>query len=170
MKNSGTPDTREEEKLWHFLTSSYPPLRNVHQLCRKIKWTTNGKLKKIPGRHHAPWEKTLRQWGEPLSENHFYAIILGFLKLLPVIHIYISAANATLSGLGKTIIQRPYIGDNWRIYPRNKSGKKDENAALYSNDSKKGQKGGSSLKFEKECRLGSIARKVTITVSWIVGL
>src|SRR5271170_7225624 len=95
----------------------------------------------------------LAAMGQPLSENDFYAIILG--SLPSSYDPYISAINATSSVLGKTISSDDLILTITEEYKRrnlkNKNGKKDENVALYSNDAKKGQKGGSNSKKNVEC-------------------
>lgn len=90
----------------------------------------------------------LASMGQPLSENDFYAIILG--SLPSSYDPYISAVNATSSVLGKTLSADDLMLTITEEYERrnlkNKNGKKDENVALYSNDSGKDQKGGSSSK------------------------
>src|SRR6202522_114211 len=95
----------------------------------------------------------LAAMGQPLSENDFYAIILG--SLPGSYDPYISAVNATSGVLGKTISADDLILTITEEYERrnlkSKDGKKDENVALYSNDAEKGQKGGSSSKKNVEC-------------------
>ena len=94
----------------------------------------------------------LAAMGQPLSENDFYAIILG--SLPASYDPYISAVNATSSVLGKTISADNLMLTVTEEYERrnlkNKSGKKDENSAFYSNDSEKDGKGGSSSKSKKK--------------------
>ena len=91
--------------------------------------------------------------GQPLSENNFYAIILG--SLPASFDPYILAVNTTSSVLGKTISADDLMLTVTEEYEcqnlKNKTGKKDENAAFYSNDSGKEQKRGSSLKKNVEC-------------------
>jgi hypothetical protein len=95
----------------------------------------------------------LAAMGQPLSEDDFYVIILG--SLPASYNPYISAVNATSSVLGKTvsaddlmlIVTEEYECRNLR----SKTGKKDKDSAFYSNDSGKGQKGGSSSKKKVEC-------------------
>ena len=91
--------------------------------------------------------------GETLSENDLYAIIMG--SLPSSFNNYISAISATSSVLGSHLsaddlmltITEEYEHRNLKA----KFGKKDENVALYSNDSEKGNKGGSSSKKNVEC-------------------
>ena len=93
--------------------------------------------------------------GHPPNEDDFYAIILG--SLPPSFEPYISAVNATSSVLGSTLsaddLMLTITEEYERRVLRSKSGKKDENAAFYSNDSEKGRKGGSSSKKDRnvEC-------------------
>jgi transposase InsO family protein len=93
--------------------------------------------------------------GHPPADDDFYAIILG--SLPPSFEPYISAVNATSSVLGKTLsvddLMLTITEEYERRMLRAKGGKKDENVAFYSNDSGKGQKGGSSSKKDKnvEC-------------------
>jgi Reverse transcriptase (RNA-dependent DNA polymerase)/gag-polypeptide of LTR copia-type/GAG-pre-integrase domain len=97
----------------------------------------------------------LAAMGQPLSEDDFYAIILG--SLPASYDPYISAVNATSSVLGKTISADDLMLTVTEEYERrslkNKSGKKEENAAFYSNDSDKDGKGGSKKDKKKnvEC-------------------
>jgi transposase InsO family protein len=94
----------------------------------------------------------LAAMGQPLNENDFYAIILG--SLPTSYDPYISAVNATSSVLGKTISADDLMLTVTEEYERrnlkNKTGKKDDNAAFYSNDSAKGQKGGSNSNSKKK--------------------
>ena len=94
----------------------------------------------------------LAAMGQPLNENDFYAIILG--SLPASYDPYISAVNATSSVLGKTISADDLMLTVTEEYERrnlkNKTGKKDDNAAFYSNDSEKGEKGGSSTSSKKK--------------------
>ena len=94
----------------------------------------------------------LAAMGQLLSENDFYAIILG--SLPASYDPYISAVNATSSVQGKTISADNLMLTVTEEYERrnlkNKTGKKDENAAFYSNDSEKGGKGGSSTTNSKK--------------------
>lgn len=91
--------------------------------------------------------------GETLSESDFYAIIMG--SLPSSFDPYISAVSATSSVLGSHLSADNLMLTITEEYERrnlkNKSGKKDENVALYSNDSEKGKKGGSSSKKDVEC-------------------
>ena len=95
----------------------------------------------------------LASMGQPLSENDFYAIILG--SLPASFDPYIWVVNATSSVLGKTIsadnlmltVTEEY--EHWNL--KNKICKKDDTVAFYSNDSRKEQKRGSSLKKNIEC-------------------
>ena len=106
--------------------------------------------------NHFATLRTMREdlaaMGQPLSENDFYAIILG--SLPASYDPYISAVNATSSVLGKTISADDLMLTVTEEYERrnlkNKSGKKDENSAFYSNDSEKDGKGGSSSKSKKK--------------------
>ena len=113
-------------------------------------------------------QEDLASMGQPLSENDFYAIILG--SLPPSFDPYISAVNATSSVLGTTLsaddlmltINEEYEHRNLK----SKSGKKDENVTLYSNDTRKVGK-----EAQAQRRMSSVLtveRKVTI--SQIVGL
>jgi transposase InsO family protein len=94
----------------------------------------------------------LAAMGQPLSENDFYAIILG--SLPASYDPYISAVNATSSVLGKTISADELMLTVTEEYERRnlkyKTGKKDDNAAFYSNDSEKGEKGDSSASSKKK--------------------
>ena len=94
----------------------------------------------------------LAAMGQLLNENNFYAIILG--SLPASYDPYISAVNATSSVLGKTISADDLMLTVTEEYEcqnlRNKTGKKDDNAAFYSNDSEKGEKGGSSTSSKKK--------------------
>ena len=87
----------------------------------------------------------LASMGESLTENDFYAIIMG--SLPASFDPYISAVNATSSVMGKQLSADDLMLTITEEYERrnlkSKSGKKDENVALYSNDSEKGKKGGS---------------------------
>ena len=78
--------------------------------------------------------------GQSLSENSFYAIILGFLP--GSYDPYISAVNATSSVLGKTISADDLILTITEEYKcqnsKSKNGKKEKNVALYSNNAEKG--------------------------------
>ena len=90
--------------------------------------------------------------GQALDENDFYTIILG--SLPASYDPYISAVNATSSVLGKTISADDLMLTVTEEYERrslkSKSGKKDDNSAFYSNDSEKGDKGGSSTNSKKK--------------------
>ena len=96
----------------------------------------------------------LAAMGQALDENDFYMIILG--SLPASYDPYISAVNATSSVLGTTISADDLMLTVTEEYERrnlkNKSGKKDENSAFYSNDSEKDSKGGSNSKKKNvEC-------------------
>ena len=95
----------------------------------------------------------LASMGETLSESDFYAIIMG--SLPSSFDPYISAVSTTSSVLGSHLSADNLMLTITEEYERrnlkNKSGKKDENVALYSNDSEKGKKGGSSSKKDVEC-------------------
>jgi len=95
----------------------------------------------------------LASMGQPLTENDFYTIILG--SLPSSYDPYISAVNATSSVLGSTLSADDLMLTITEEYEcrnlKNKSGKKDDNVALYSNDTGKGRKGGSSSKKNVEC-------------------
>ena len=82
--------------------------------------------------------------GQKLEDSDFYAIIMG--SLPGSYDPYISAVNATLSVLGTTLSANDLILTVTEEYERrilkNKGGKKDDNAAFYSNDAGKDQKGG----------------------------
>ena len=90
--------------------------------------------------------------GQPLSENDFYMIILG--SLPSSYDPYISAVNATSSVLGKTISADDLMLTMTEEYEcrnlQNKSSKKEENSAFYSNNSGKGGKGSSSKDSKKK--------------------
>lgn len=90
--------------------------------------------------------------GQPLNESDFYAIILG--SLPASYDPYISAINATSSVLEKTLSADDLMLTVTEEYERrnlkNKSGKKEENAAFYSNESEKDGKGGSNSKSKKK--------------------
>ena len=80
----------------------------------------------------------LAAMGQLLNENDFYAIILR--SLSQSYNPYISAVNATSSVLGKTIsadnlmLTMTEEYEHWNL--KNKTSKKDGNAAFYSNNSK----------------------------------
>ncbi|KAF8807113.1 hypothetical protein BYT27DRAFT_7287773 [Phlegmacium glaucopus] len=82
----------------------------------------------------------LASMGQSLTENNFYAIILG--SLPSSYDPYISAVNATSSVLGKTLSADDLMLTITEEYKRrnlkSKIGKNDENVAFYSNDSGKG--------------------------------
>ena len=95
----------------------------------------------------------LAAMGQSLTEDDFYAIILG--SLPSSYDPYISAVNATSSVMGKTIssddLMLTVTEEYERRNLRNKSGKKDdEAAAFHSTDSGKGQKGDSSSDSRKK--------------------
>ena len=94
----------------------------------------------------------LAAMGQPINENDFYAIILG--SLPASFDPYISAVNATSSVLGKTISTDDLMLTVTEEYEcrnlKSKTGKKDDNAAFYSNDSEKGEKGDSSSSSKKK--------------------
>ena len=94
----------------------------------------------------------LAAMGQPLNESDFYAIILG--SLPASYDPYISAINATSSVLEKTLSADDLMLTVTEEYERrnlkNKSGKKEENAAFYSNESEKDGKGGSNSKSKKK--------------------
>jgi hypothetical protein len=88
----------------------------------------------------------LASMGELLSETDFYAIIMGS---LPVSYYsYISALNATSSVLGTTLsaddLMLTLTDEYEHCTLKSKGGKKEDNAAFYSNDAEKDRKGGSS--------------------------
>jgi hypothetical protein len=95
----------------------------------------------------------LASMGESLTENDFYAIIMG--SLPSSYDPYLSALNATSSVLGTHLSAEDLMLSITEEYERrnlkSKSGKKDDNAAFYSNDAEKGQKGGSSSKKKGDC-------------------
>jgi hypothetical protein len=95
----------------------------------------------------------LASMGESLTENDFYAIIMG--SLPSSYDPYISALNATSSVLGTHLSAEDLMLSITEEFERralkSKGGKKDDNAAFYSNDAEKGQKGGSSSKRKGEC-------------------
>src|SRR5277367_6443700 len=86
------------------------------------------------------------------SDADFYAIILG--SLPPSYDPYISAVSSTSSVIGTTLSADDLMLTITEEYERQilktKNGKKDENVAFYSNDSRKGRKGGSSSKKDKD--------------------
>ena len=90
--------------------------------------------------------------GQPLNENNFYTIILG--SLPQSYDPYISTVNATSSVLGKTIsadnLMLTVTGEYEHQNLKNKTGKKDNNVAFYSNNSEKGEKGGSCVNSKKK--------------------
>jgi hypothetical protein len=95
----------------------------------------------------------LASMGEALTENDFYAIIMG--SLPSSYDSYLSALNATSSVLGTHLSAEDLMLSLTEEYERralkSKSGKKDDNAAFYSNDAGKGQKSGSTPKRRGEC-------------------
>ena len=94
----------------------------------------------------------LASMGESLSENDFYAIIMG--SLPPSYDPYLSALNGTSSVLGTHLSADDLMLSITEEYERrafkSKGGKKDDNAAFYSSDAEKG-KGGSGSKRKGEC-------------------
>ena len=95
----------------------------------------------------------LASMGESLTENDFYAIIMG--SLPTSYDSYLSALNATSSVLGTHLSPDDLMLSITEEYERralkSKGKQKDENAAFYSNDAEKGQKGGSNPKRKGEC-------------------
>ena len=95
----------------------------------------------------------LASMGEALTENDFYAIIMG--SLPSSFDPYISALNATSSVMEKHLSADDLMLSITEEYERRtlktKGGKKDDNAAFYSNDAGKGKDGGSNSKKDKEC-------------------
>ena len=95
----------------------------------------------------------LAAMGQRLEDNDFYAIIMGFLP--GSYDPYISAVNSTSSVLGTTLSADDLILTVTEEYKcstlKAKGGKKDNNAAFYSNDAEKGQKGGSNSKRKGDC-------------------
>jgi hypothetical protein len=95
----------------------------------------------------------LASMGESLSETDFYAIIMG--SLSASYDSYISALNATSSVLGTTLsaddLMLTLTDEYERRTLKSKGGKKEDNAAFYSNDAEKGRKGGSNSKKNVEC-------------------
>jgi transposase InsO family protein len=95
----------------------------------------------------------LASMGQKLEDNDFYAIVMG--SLPGSYDPYISAVNATSSVLGTTLSADDLMLTVTEEFERRtlkaKGGKKDENAAFYSNESGKDQKGGSSSKRKGEC-------------------
>jgi hypothetical protein len=97
----------------------------------------------------------LASMGEALTENDFYAIIMG--SLPSSFDSYLSALNATSSVLGTHLSAEDLMLSLTEEYERRalkfKSGKKDDNAAFYSNDagSSRSHKGGSTPKRKGEC-------------------
>jgi gag-polypeptide of LTR copia-type len=89
------------------------------------------------------WED-LAAMGQSVNENDFYTIILG--SLPGSYNPYISTVNATSSVMDKTLSSDDLMLTITKEFEcqnlKNKSSKKDENVALYSNDAGKGQKGG----------------------------
>jgi len=98
-------------------------------------------------------QEDLPSMGQPITENDFYTIILG--SLPSSYDPYILAVNATSSVLGTTLSADDLMFTITEEYKhrnlKSKTGKKEENAAFYSNDSGKGWKGGSSSKKNIEC-------------------
>ena len=95
----------------------------------------------------------LASMGESLTENDFYAIIMG--SLPPSYDSYLSAVNATSSVLGTHLSSDDLMLSLTEEYERRtlktKGKQKDENAAFYSNDAGKGQKGSSTPKRKGKC-------------------
>jgi hypothetical protein len=95
----------------------------------------------------------LASMGESLSDNDFYAIIMG--SLPSSYDPYLSALNATSSVLGTHLSADDLMLSITEEYERrnlkSKGGKKDDNVAFYSNDTEKGQKGGSGSKKKGKC-------------------
>jgi hypothetical protein len=96
----------------------------------------------------------LAAMGQPLEDNDFYTIVMGSLPGSYDSDPYIFAVNATSSVTGTTLSADDLILTLTEEYEHRtlkaKGGKKDENAAFYSNDSGKG-KGGSSSKKNAKC-------------------
>ena len=80
--------------------------------------------------------------GQLLEDNDFYTIMMGSLLGSYDPYIYV---NTTLSVLGKTLSTNDLMLTVTKKYEqctmKNKGGKKDENSAFYSNDSKEGSEG-----------------------------
>jgi Reverse transcriptase (RNA-dependent DNA polymerase)/gag-polypeptide of LTR copia-type len=95
----------------------------------------------------------LASMGETLTENDFYAIIMG--SLPSSYDPYLSALNATSSVLGTHLspddLMLSIIEEYERRALKSKGKQKDENAAFYSNDAEKGQKGSSNPKRNGDC-------------------
>ena len=95
----------------------------------------------------------LASMGETLTENDFYAIIMG--SLPPSYDSYLSALNATSSVLGTHLSSDDLMLSITEEYERralkSKGKQKDENAAFYSNDAGKGQKGSSNPRRKGKC-------------------
>ena len=92
--------------------------------------------------------------GESLTENDFYAIIMG--NLPSSYNPYLSALNTTSSVLGMHLSAEDLMLSITEEYEhralKSKSGKKDDNAAFSADaGSSKGQKGGSNQKRKGEC-------------------
>jgi hypothetical protein len=123
-------------------------------LCRRIQEVRCAEKGNMI--NHFVTLRTMREdlaaMGQALSEDDFYAIILG--SLPSSCDPYFSAVNTTSSVMGKTIsaddLMLIVTEEYERRNLRNKTGKKGEDA-FYSNDSGKGQKGGSSSKKNVEC-------------------
>ena len=95
----------------------------------------------------------LASMGESLTENDFYAIIMG--SLPTSYDSYISALNATSSVVGKHLSSDDLMLSLTEEYEqralRSKGKQKDKNVAFYSSNAEKGHKGGSNPKRKGEC-------------------
>ena len=91
--------------------------------------------------------------GKTLTENDFYTIIMG--SLPASYDPYLSALNATSSVLGSHLSSDDLMLSITEEYEqrtlKTKGKQKDDNAAFYSKDAEKGQKGISTLKRKGEC-------------------
>ena len=91
--------------------------------------------------------------GEALTENNFYAIIMG--SLPSFFDPYISVLNTISSVMEKHLSADDLmllITEEYKCHTlKTKGGKKDDNAAFYSSDAGKSKDGGSNSKKDKEC-------------------
>ena len=91
--------------------------------------------------------------GVSLTEDDFYAIIMG--SLPPSYDSYLSTVNATSNVLGTHLSADDLMLSLTEEFKHHalkaKNGKKDDNAAFYSNDASGSQKGESSSKKKGTC-------------------
>ena len=144
-------------KIWtelgkHFEKRSRMVSIDLRRRLQELRCAEKGNIN-----DHFATLRTMREdlaaMGESVTDDDFYAIIMG--SLPSSYDPYLSALNATSSVLGTQLSADDLMLSITEEYERralkSKGGKKDDNAAFYSNDAEKGQKGGSSSKKKGEC-------------------